>query len=59
MATEVQTRTGRCATHGSVQGTRELPKVGFPPLITAITRAIAQRRPFTCPECGEAVETDS
>ncbi len=58
MATEVQTRTGRCATHGSVQGTRELPKVGFPPLITIVWRAIAQRRPFTCPECGAPVETD-
>jgi hypothetical protein len=57
MATEVQTRTGRCATHGSVQATRELPKVGFPPLFTTIMRAIAQRRPFTCPECGAAVET--
>jgi len=58
MATEVQTRNGRCATHGSVRGTRELPKVGFPPLFTTIMRAIAQRRPFTCPECGAAVETD-
>jgi hypothetical protein len=32
--------------------------VGFPPLITIVWRAIAQRRPFTCPECGAAVETD-
>jgi hypothetical protein len=24
----------------------------------AVARAIAQRRPFTCPECGAAVETD-
>jgi len=58
MATEVQTRTGRCSTHGSVQATREIPKVGFPPLFTAVSRMIAKRRPFTCPECGEAVETD-
>jgi hypothetical protein len=58
MATEVQTRTGRGPVHGKVQGTRELPKVGFPPLFTAISRAIAQRRPFTCPECGAAVDTD-
>ena len=58
MATEVQTRTGRCATHGSVQATRELPRVGFPPLFTTIMRAIAQRRLFTCPECGAAVDTD-
>ena len=58
MPTEVQTRTGRCPTHGKVQGTRELPKVGFPPLFTVISRAIAQRRSFTCPECGAAVDTD-
>ena len=58
MATEVQTKTGRCATHGSVQATRELPKVTFPPIITIVMRAIAQRRPFTCPECGATVETD-
>jgi hypothetical protein len=24
----------------------------------AIMRAVAQRRPFTCPECGAAVEAD-
>lgn len=58
MATEVQTQTGRCSTHGTVRATREIPKVGFPPLITMVWRKIAQRRPYTCPECGEAVETD-
>jgi hypothetical protein len=58
MATETQTQRGRCATHGAVQGTRELPKVGFPPIITIVWRAIAKRRPFTCPECGATVETD-
>jgi hypothetical protein len=30
MAAEVQTQTGRCATHGTVQATREIPKMGFP-----------------------------
>ena len=56
MATEVQTQAGRCSTHGTVQATREVPKMGFPFVIYAIWRAVAQRRPFVCPECGEAVE---
>ncbi len=58
MATEVQTQTGRCATHGPVQATREVPKTGFPFVVYAIWRAVAQRRPCLCPECGAAVQTD-
>jgi hypothetical protein len=55
MATEVQTQAGRCSTHGAVQATREIPKMGFPFVIYAIWRAAAQRRPYRCPECGTAV----
>jgi len=55
MAKEVQTQAGRCSTHGTVQATREVPQTGFPFVIYAIRRAIAQRRPFLCPECGAAV----
>ena len=58
MATEVQTRTGRCATHGTVQATREIPKMGFPFVYYAIVRSRAKRKPFLCPECGEAVQAD-
>ena len=58
MATEIQTQNGRCAVHGSVEATREIPKAGFPFVVYAVRRAIAQRRPFLCPECGETVETD-
>ena len=58
MATEIQTQHGRCAVHGSVEATREIPKAGFPFVVYAVRRAIAQRRPFLCPECGETVETD-
>ena len=58
MAKEVQTQAGRCATHGTVEAAREVPKMGFPFFVYAIWRAIAQRRPFLCPECGETVETD-
>jgi len=55
MATEVQTQTGRCSTHGTVEATREIPKTGFPFIVYAIWRAAAQRRPYLCPECGAAV----
>jgi hypothetical protein len=58
MATEVQTRAGRCATHGTVQATREVPETGFPYVVHAIRRSAAQRRPFRCPECGAAVQAD-
>jgi len=55
MAKEVETRTGRCATHGTVEATREIPKMGFPFIYYAAVRAMAKRRPFRCPACGEPV----
>ena len=55
MAKEVETRTGRCAAHGTVQATREIPKMGFPYIYYATVRAMAKRRPFRCPTCGEPV----
>ena len=58
MAKETQTRTGDCPTHGEVDGTRELPRVTFPPLINSLRRAIAKRQPFRCPTCGSPLETD-
>ena len=58
MAKEIQTQAGRCTTHGTVQATREIPKMGFPYVVYAIRRAAAQRRPFLCPECGAAVQAD-
>jgi hypothetical protein len=56
MAQEVQTQAGRCATHGTVQATREVPEMGFPFVVYAVLRAVARRRPFHCPECGAAVQ---
>jgi hypothetical protein len=58
MATEVQTQTGRCSTHGTVEATREIPQLGFPYVVYAFRRAAAQRRPYLCPECGAAVQAD-
>ena len=56
MATETQTTTGRCPTHGTVEATREIPRMGFPFIVFAILRARARRKPFLCPECGGAAE---
>jgi hypothetical protein len=58
MATEVQAQAGRCSTHGTVEATREVPQMGFPFVVYTIWRAVAQRRPFRCPECGTAVQAD-
>jgi predicted RNA-binding Zn-ribbon protein involved in translation (DUF1610 family) len=58
MPTEVQTQTGRCTTHGTVQATREIPKMGFPFIVYALMRSRAKRKPYLCPECGEPVEAD-
>ena len=55
MASEVETQRGNCTTHGTVEATREIPKMGFPFIYFMIARAIAKRRPFRCPECGQAV----
>ncbi|HLI56249.1 MAG TPA: hypothetical protein VKY26_04355 [Actinomycetota bacterium] len=57
MSKETQTRSGTCPTHGSVEGTREVQKVTFPWIVTAIIRAIGQRRPFACPNCGARIQT--
>lgn len=58
MASETQTAIGDCPTHGEVEATREIPRVTFPPIITAIRRSLAKRRPYRCPTCGAEVKTD-
>jgi hypothetical protein len=58
MATETQTQTGHCATHGTVQASRDIPRMGFPFILYAYLRSRDKRKPFLCPECGEAVQAD-
>jgi hypothetical protein len=50
----VQTRPSRCQTHGLVEGTRKMPRLRFPFIITGVMRLAAMSRPFRCPECGTA-----
>ncbi|MEY9872777.1 hypothetical protein ABH931_002254 [Streptacidiphilus sp. MAP12-33] len=57
MATETQTRHGRCPRHGPVEATREVPAITFPWLYHWVRRSLAARRePFRCPDCGAPVE---
>jgi hypothetical protein len=55
MAQETETRTGRCASHGTVAATRKIPEMGFPFIYFAMARAVARRRPFRCPQCDQPV----
>jgi len=48
----VQTRPSRCATHGPVEGTRTMPRLRFPFIVTGAMRLVASARPFRCPRCG-------
>src|SRR5438132_4632114 len=43
----------------TVEATREIPRVTFPPIITAVRRALAKRRPYRCPNCGAEVDRKS
>lgn len=47
-----QTRPSRCGTHGLVEGTRQMPRLRFPFIITGVMRLIAMAGAFRCPECG-------
>jgi hypothetical protein len=55
MAAEVETRTGRCATHGVVAATRPVPQVRYPIFIDVVVRAVARHRHYHCPACGAPV----
>jgi hypothetical protein len=48
----VQVRPSRCPTHGLVEGTRNVPKLRFPFIITGVIRLAATTHPFRCPQCG-------
>ena len=56
---EPETTTARCATHGLVQATKEIPAMGFPFVVYAARRYLARRRPFRCPTCGAAIDRSS
>jgi hypothetical protein len=51
----LQTRPGRCETHGLVDGTRKMPRLIFPFIVTGALRLVAMTRPFRCPRCGASL----
>jgi hypothetical protein len=55
MASETQTLTGTCPTHGPVEATRDVPSPSFPFVVYAVRRFIAGRKPYRCPTCGASV----
>ena len=56
---QVETRTGTCPEHGTVEATRTMPRPSFPFFVYAIRRLLASRAPFRCPDCGAQVTTTS
>lgn len=52
---EIRTQTGACPQHGQVAGIKQLPKLKFPIVITAVARGAAALRPYRCPDCGGRV----
>ena len=58
MATELQTKTAHCPTHGPVKATRRVPGPSFPFAVFAVRRFIATRKPFRCPECNTPVSSE-
>ena len=55
MASETQTRSGTCPTHGTVEASRQMPKPFFPFVVYAVRKLLAGRQPYRCPECGSPV----
>ena len=51
----LQIRPGRCQTHGLVDGTRKMPRLIFPFIVTGALRLVAMTRPFRCPRCGASL----
>lgn len=50
--TEMETTRGRCPTHGTVEATREIPRMRFPFVYFAVRRYLTRRQPLRCPTCG-------
>jgi hypothetical protein len=53
--TTTKTKSGTCPTHGMVQATRAVPAFAAPGLFWLFQYLAATRRPYLCPQCGQAV----
>jgi hypothetical protein len=52
---ETRTHHGTCAQHGQVTGVKQVPKLKFPVVITAVARGAAALSSYKCPQCGGRV----
>ncbi len=52
---EVRVRRGRCPDHGTVEATKEVPKIRFPFFLYGTLRLLSSFRPYSCPDCGAKV----
>ncbi len=59
MKSEIERKTGECATHGRVEGTREIPRMSFPFIVYWFLRRNARKKPYYCPVCDEPLKTTS
>jgi len=48
----IQTRSGRCPSHGVVDATRILPRLKFPIVVSGVQRLLALAGPYKCPRCN-------
>src|SRR5262245_15891139 len=53
--TQVKTRQGDCPTHGTVEGTKEVPAFSPPGLFYIVKSLGNPLKPFRCPQCGARV----
>ena len=51
----IHTRLSRCADHGLVEATRQMPRLRFPFIITGVMWLVAMTGSFKCPTCGAKV----
>lgn len=49
---ETRTCPGTCPEHGPVTAEKQVPKLKFPFVITAVARGLATVRAYRCPNCG-------
>ncbi len=52
---ETRTRRGTCPTHGQVTAKKQVPKLKFPIVVTAIARGAAAISQYRCPDCEAKV----
>jgi ribosomal protein S27AE len=53
--TKLKTKQGVCPTHGTVEGTKEVPAFSPPGLFFLVKSVGNPLKPYECPRCGARV----